>query len=255
MPTSTGTNPMLNVPTNTSMSADTSLDPPSLYPAVNLNMPARPRLGVSLPGSQLSLPNNNATNGSKPVSLRPQLSLVYGNSASTGGVPVKPSLKLGMKLGIGAASAPKLDLAIPPPSMAQSGRNSPLESYYGVIPGANPSHSLPEMAPGAMLTSPPTETYSAETMKPPIATILPGQNNSNSAKEDGLGDLQKAIEAIQLKESDPDIEKSLQWNNDMFEMLRRLGEGAGGAVYQVKQKSTGKMMAMKVSIKTTGINT
>lgn len=202
----------------------------------------RPRLNLNLGGPPQ--PRSSDSSSSSGMSLRPSLSLVYGQSGSSGQVPTKPSLKLGLKLG--GAPTPSLNLNIPAGgSGAGSGAGSPIESYYGVIPSQQPVVSLPDTSSSNSLSTPMTEPFSAETLRPPIATIVPSAGHQ-VIKENSLDELQKAIEAIQIKEADPDADENSQWNNSMFENIRRLGEGAGGAVWQVKQRSTGKMMAMKV---------
>ncbi|KAG9018597.1 hypothetical protein FRB90_011265 [Tulasnella sp. 427] len=214
--------------------------------ATNPYLNARPRLNLNIGGgfgTPSPQPQPQQSSGSDSFSLRPNPSLVYGG----GPAPAKkPALKLGLQIG---KPTPSLNLAIPSTqtSRTESGNNSPseaYESYYGIIPQPNQQPAAPPT--NASLSTPNTEPFSAETIRPPIATIVPAASGSNSVRENEMSDLQKAIEAIQIREAtDPENEDAIKWNNDMFESVRRLGEGAGGAVYQVKQKSTGKMMAMK----------
>ncbi|KAG8908416.1 Protein kinase C signaling pathway involved MAPKK protein [Tulasnella sp. 403] len=199
---------------------------------------SRPSLQLSLPMPQARTPTIVApgSDGSEPAfSLRPNMSLVYGTGAAS--ASPKPSLKLGLKIG---TKAPSLNLAIPTAASSSRGTgDSPVDSYYGMLP-TNPP---PPAVPNNSLATPMTEPFSAETLKPPIATIVPvAKNGAASTANDEILELHRAIEAISIKEND---DETIQWDNSMFENVRRLGEGAGGAVYQVLQKSTGKMMAMK----------
>lgn len=242
MPTPNGSNMNLTSPT---FSAQETVDSPG---ATTPYLNARPRLALNVGGgfqAPTPPPQHQQSQGSESLSLRPNLSLVYGQGGAAA-TAKKPALKLGLAIN---KPTPSLNLALPSveTSRTQSGNNSPseaYESYYGIIPQPNQQPVAPPT--NNSLTTPYTEPFSAETIRPPIATIVPVANGTSTVRENEMSDLQKAIEAIQIRETtDPENEDAIHWNNDMFESVRRLGEGAGGAVYQVKQKHTGKMMAMK----------
>lgn len=231
--------------TSPTLSAQEGVDSPG---ATTPYLNARPRLNLNIGGglqTPTPPPQPQQSDGSDSFSLRPNLSLVYGQGGAA--TPAKkPALKLGLQL---SKPTPALNLSIPSTqtSRTQSGNNSPseaYESYYGIIP--QPNQQPVALSTNSSLSTPYTEPFSAETIRPPIATIVPAANGTNTVRENEMSDLHKAIEAIQIREAtDPENEDAIRWNNDMFENVRRLGEGAGGAVYQVKQKNTGKMMAMK----------
>ncbi|KAG9042610.1 hypothetical protein FS837_010627 [Tulasnella sp. UAMH 9824] len=231
--------------TSPTLSAQEGVDSPG---ATTPYLNPRPRLNLNI-GGGLQTPTPplqpQQSEGSESHSLRPNLSLVYGQGGAATAAK-KPALKLGLQIG---KPTPALNLSIPSiqTSRTQSGNNSPseaYESYYGIIPQPNQQPVAPPT--NNSLSTPYTEPFSAETIRPPIATIVPAANGATTVRENEMVDLQKAIEAIQIRETtDPENEDAIRWNNDMFESVRRLGEGAGGAVYQVKQKNTGKMMAMK----------
>ncbi|KAG8962777.1 Protein kinase C signaling pathway involved MAPKK protein [Tulasnella sp. 408] len=243
-PMPTGNGSYMNV-TSPTLSAQEGVDSPG---ATTPYLNPRPRLNLNIGGglqTPTPPPQPQQSEGSESFSLRPNLSVVYGQGGAATAAK-KPALKLGLQIG---KPTPALNLSIPSiqTSRTQSGNNSPseaYESYYGIIPQPNQQPVAPPT--NNSLSTPYTEPFSAETIRPPIATIVPAANGTTTVRENEMVDLQKAIEAIQIREAtDPENEDAIRWNNDMFESVRRLGEGAGGAVYQVKQKNTGKMMAMK----------
>lgn len=254
MPMSGGS--LLNIapPTSSSYSPVDLFDSPN--DGLNTTPPStssgRPRLGLQMPGGRSADPAPTiVTPGSEGsgFSLRPDVSLVYRNA------PVASSSKpkLGLSLGGSGGGAPqkpslKLGLAIP----SGGGRSGPdsagLDSYYGILPGKElvPPPLKPSVPTLTNLTTPMTEPFSAETLRPPLATIVP---STNGAAADGVSELQKAIAALHTKDPEaPEThQETIQYDSTMFETIRRLGEGTGGAVYQVQQKTTGRMMAMKAS--------
>lgn len=249
MPMSGGSLMNLAPPTSSSYSPIEVVDSPE---DTNHAPPSRPRLGLQMPGgpspSQTPAAAASDSNGSSGFSIRPNLSLVYGSSGPA--PPSKP--KLGLSLGGGAGSGPpskpKLGLKLGiPEGGGRTGPDSALDSYYGMMPSNVPPPPPPAVNLPAVqnLSTPMTEPFSAETLRPPIATIVPSAKGPQSTNS--VSDLQKAIEALKVKDSvNETSQETIQWDNSMFDNIRRLGEGAGGAVYQVEQKSTGKMMAMKV---------
>jgi mitogen-activated protein kinase kinase len=108
---------------------------------------------------------------------------------------------------------------------------------------------LKSIGPSNLSTSlfaPDTEPHSTETLRPPVQTIVPAKDSAQKS-DDGIAELQKAIEAIKVTELAGETEEEpKKWDDSMFERVKRLGEGAGGAVYQVRERSTGRMIAMKV---------
>ncbi|KAG6866728.1 hypothetical protein C0991_011387 [Blastosporella zonata] len=121
-------------------------------------------------------------------------------------------------------------LAIPEPNAraSESGGDSPLfGSYYGG-PGG----------PALNLTTagPPDEM----TIRPPLTlnvTCTPPSSNANGT---GATDVRGLLDNLNNTDNPP-----LTFTDDVLEEIKRLGEGAGGAVHKVKDKRTGKIMARK----------
>ncbi|KAG9005978.1 Protein kinase C signaling pathway involved MAPKK protein [Tulasnella sp. JGI-2019a] len=250
MPISGGSLMGLAPPTSSAYSPIESLDGVGEAPSP---APSKPRLGLQMPGGSAHSTPTIVTSGSEGsgFSLRPQLSLVYGGDAAPSQHASKPKLGLMLGGGAGGSAKPKpklglkLGLAIP----EAGGRTDPdaaVESYYGALPSTDPPPSKPTLQLQQNLATPLTEPFSAETLRPQVATIMPTSNGAVSTSN-SVSDLQRAIDALQVKDPEKDTsQETIQYDNSMFDNIRRLGEGAGGAVYQVQQKSTGKMMAMKV---------
>ncbi|KAG9013558.1 Protein kinase C signaling pathway involved MAPKK protein [Tulasnella sp. JGI-2019a] len=249
MPISGGSLMGLAPPTSSAYSPIESLDGVGEAPSP---APSKPRLGLQMPGGSAHSTPTIVTSGSEGsgFSLRPQLSLVYGGDAAPSQHASKPKLGLMLGGGAGGSAKPKpklglkLGLAIP----EAGGRTDPdaaVESYYGALPSTDPPPSKPTLQLQQNLATPLTEPFSAETLRPQVATIMPTSNGAVSTSN-SVSDLQRAIDALQVKDPEKDTsQETIQYDNSMFDNIRRLGEGAGGAVYQVQQKSTGKMMAMK----------
>ncbi|KAG8682455.1 hypothetical protein FRC09_016762, partial [Ceratobasidium sp. 395] len=223
---------------------------------------------------QLQVQAPSVDPGAPLTSLRPKLQL---HAASTGNVgPARPKLGLalpgsGSQGGGDGAAKPglKLDLS------AMRGADSEDDvdySYYGK-PTVNRNNSL---TLGAGSESFPSDS-SAATLRPPsMTTAMPGGMNTAhhpGRAGDGLDEVRRAInelrmpssqtydESTEAEENETGAEDSSghqhgrqrseseeerqEWSDEMFELIRRLGEGAGGAVNTVRDKRSGKIMARK----------
>jgi len=92
---------------------------------------------------------------------------------------------------------------------------------------------------------------SVVTLRPPLRTITPHDRQSTEAADPSssavssansistLADVRRAIE------SEKQDNEMRNWTDDQLEEIERLGEGAGGAVFKVRVKDTGSVIAKK----------
>jgi mitogen-activated protein kinase kinase len=105
------------------------------------------------------------------------------------------------------------------------------ESYYGCGPSGPPLKLSMEA--------------------PDDATIRPGLGLCTVTQKpvEPIDDINRTLSDLNLKAISPSQDSNdaqpIQWSDDSFEELSRLGEGAGGAVHKVKAKRSGKIMARK----------
>lgn len=154
--------------------------------------------------------------------------------------PPPPSLSLSIpRPGNARPTAPKIKLQI----NATSSSGPLFESYAG--------------GPTGPPIEPESSAYPDEkTMRPP-STIMPNQKPADSYDslrvlvETGLDELKistpplvsdKASDKIELTTA---ISNARKWTDADFDVLERLGEGAGGAVAKVRDKQTGLILARK----------
>ena len=130
--------------------------------------------------------------------------------------PVTPKLNIGAALGNGHSS-----------KRSNDSNDSPTYNYYGggppplVIPIGIDSGDQPTIRPAV----------------PPIQT-------THTEPLDDLSSLRRTINDISNEEiHTPPLQE--EWSDDAFEVLKRLGEGAGGAVHEIKDKRTGMTLARK----------
>jgi Protein kinase domain len=152
---------------------------------------------------------------------------------------------------------PKLALQIPtPPATAAKGK----PSLKLAISGSSSSRRTPAPAVGLYggdyYGGPQTPSVS-----PPIndsgiddATIRPSMSTSRPLS---MEDVRRTITDIEVQtrstpppptypgEEQIDDQPQTEWSDDVFDEVNRLGEGAGGAVHEVRDRRTGKSMARK----------
>ncbi|KAG8957045.1 Protein kinase C signaling pathway involved MAPKK protein [Tulasnella sp. 419] len=207
----------------------------SLAPEEPIDRQATPRpvLNLNLPTPKTPTLSAQESQSAEGFSLRPKLSLVYGETP--GNAKPKPALKLG-----GIGKLPTLRIPTDVGADPRAG-DSPLDSYYnaGLLNKLNNSG----VVTNSLFAPQSTDSPNTETIRPQ-ATITPA-SASHRSPDDSITELHKAIAAINVKDPEHD-EQRADFDPKDFETLNRLGEGAGGAVYQVKHIPTGKTMAMKI---------
>lgn len=226
--------------------------------------PIDPNAGLSHLRPKLQLPSLSMGGDAAPRA-RPKLGLALPGSQSQQDVrPGAPSLKLDLSSMQGNDSEDDVDY-----------------SYYGKNPSSNRSNSLGVGAGGS--ESFPSDS-SAATLRPPSTTTATPGNVATvhtGRAGDGLDDVRRAINELRMPSSQTydeseEIESGMgtgtednpaphsqanpqrtpsagsaphsedeEWNDDMLEIVARLGEGAGGAVSKVRDKRTGRLMARK----------
>ena len=152
---------------------------------------------------------------------------------------------------------PKLALQIPTPS-ATPGKGKP---SLKLAIGASSSRPSVEPAPvgvfgGDYYGGPQTPSVSPPANDSGIddATIRPSTNTSRPLS---MEDVRRTITDIEAQtrstpppptypgEEQIDDQPQTEWSDDIFDEVARLGEGAGGAVHEVRDRRTGKLMARK----------
>ena len=130
----------------------------------------------------------------------------------------RPSLQLPGQSG---GSRPKLRL----PKLDLNAGESPFAGGYAGGPNnANGGYS-PQVNGGSTLSA----AESEPTIRPALTIISP----------------QRPPPVVSMENLRQTVEEFDQYDDDCFEELSRLGEGAGGAVYRVRDKRTGMIMARK----------
>lgn len=187
---------------------------------------SEPTLPLNIRKTSTSKPENTSllTPPNPPLSRSPtpKLALQIPTPSTTPGKG-KPSLKLAIS---GASSSRRND----PPTVALYGGD-----YYGGP--QTPSVSLPINGSGV-----------------DDATIRPSTTTSRPLS---MEDVRRTITDIEVQtrstpppstypgEEQIDDQSQTEWSDDVFDEVSRLGEGAGGAVHEVRDKRTGKCMARK----------
>lgn len=174
----------------------------------SMSIPGRP-MGPRSPATRPSLSNPSSLPSVPPLNIRPKAP--------------KPVLRL---------EKPVLRLpSITPPIRSDLSPNDESGSYYG---------SLPQAVERTTTSASSSALHNADvTVRPPMKSTEPIT----------LEKLQDTIGGLTLKESAEDPRPSStaddKWDDDRFTEVRRLGEGAGGAVHQVKDIRTDLIMARK----------
>jgi Protein kinase domain len=151
---------------------------------------------------------------------------------------------------------PRLALQIPTPSTAPSKGKPSLKLAIGGSSSSRQSSEPTVIFGGDYYGGPQTPSVS-----PPVndsgiddATIRPSANTSRPLS---MEDVRRTITDIEVQtrstpppptypgEEQIDDQPQTEWSDDVFVEVTRLGEGAGGAVHEVRDKRTGKLMARK----------
>jgi mitogen-activated protein kinase kinase len=149
-----------------------------------------------------------------------------------------------------------LALQIPSPS-ATPGKGKP--SLKLAISGASSSRQISEptgLYGGDYYGGPQTPSVSLPNNDGCVddATIRPAMNTSRPLS---MEDVRRTISDIEVQtrstpppptfpgEEQIDDQTQTEWSDDIFDEVTRLGEGAGGAVHEVRDRRTGKFMARK----------
>ena len=148
---------------------------------------------------------------------------------------------------------PKLALQIPTPS-ATPGKGKP--SLKLAIGGSRQPSEPTAIFGGDYYGGPQTPSVSPPANDSGIddATIRPSTNTSRPLS---MEDVRRTITDIEVQtrstpppptypgEEQIDDQLQTEWSDEFFDEITRLGEGAGGAVHEVRDKRTGKLMARK----------
>ena len=201
-----------------------------------------------------------------PTPARPHGPRTFQRSASP--APTQP-------LNIRKVSKP--DTFLTPPSPPLSRTPTPKLALQIPTPSATPGKGKPslKLAIAASSSRPASEPVAAvavyggdyyggpqtPSVSPPAndsgiddATIRPSTNTSRPLSMD---DVRRTITDIEVQtrsipppptypgEEQIDDQLQTEWSDDIFDEVARLGEGAGGAVHEVRDRRTGKLMARK----------
>ena len=191
-----------------------------------------------------------------PLSV-PQPTLPLNIRKSSASKPENPSLLAPLNPPLSRSPTPRLALQIPAPA-ATPGKGKP--SLKLAISGASSSRqtSEPTVAHyGGDYYGGPQTPYAS----PPIndsgvddATIRPSMSTSRPLS---MEDVRRTISdiGVQNRSTPPpptypgeekiDDQPQVEWSDDVFDEVARLGEGAGGAVHEVRDRRTGKLLARK----------
>lgn len=205
-----------------------------------------------------------------PAPARPHGPRTFQRSASpspySGAQPTQP-------LNIRKVSKP--DTFLTPPSPPLSRTPTPKLALQIPTPSATPAKGKPSLklaisAPSArQAAEPAVAVYGGDyyggpqtpSVSPPAngsgiddATIRPSVNTSRPLS---MEDVRRTITDIEAQtrstpppptypgEEQIDDQSQTEWSDDVFDEVARLGEGAGGAVHEVRDRRTGKLMARK----------
>jgi mitogen-activated protein kinase kinase len=201
---------------------------------------------------------------------RPHGPRTFQRSASPAPYAVSQST---LPLNIRKASVSKQELTPPSPPLSRS--PTPKLAVLIPTPSSTPGKGKPSLklaiagSSSSRHTSEPTVIFGGDyyggpqtpSVSPPAndsgiddATIRPSTNTSRPLS---MEDVRRTITDIEVQtrstpppptypgEEQIDDQPQTEWSDDVFDEVARLGEGAGGAVHEVRDKRTGKLMARK----------
>ncbi len=149
-----------------------------------------------------------------------------GPSSSTSSLLSRPTLQLPMLSSPGPPSRPG---GRPKLSLQQVKGEAFVGGYAGGPNNQNGPISSPQINTNGSNQLTITSAESEPTIRPQVTIVSP-QNRPAVVSMDNLRQT---------------VEEFDKWSDDMLEEISRLGEGAGGAVYKVRDKRTGVIMARK----------
>jgi mitogen-activated protein kinase kinase len=229
-------------------------------------------LSITVAPTSMSSTVLSSSSGGQPHPARPHGPRTYQRSTSppppqptlplnirkaSASKPENPSLLAPLNPPLSRSPTPRLALQIPAPS-ATPGKGKP--SLKLAISGASSSRQTSEskvaLYGGDYYGGPQTPSVS-----PPVndggvddATIRPSMSTSRPLS---MEDVRRTISDIEVQtrstpppptfpgEEQIDDQPQMEWSDDVFDEVTRLGEGAGGAVHEVRDRRTGKLLARK----------
>ncbi|KAI0358436.1 kinase-like protein [Trametes cingulata] len=145
-------------------------------------------------------------------------------------------------------------LSPPAPAQNQSQSRSTTPTPGLPTPGPSPRRkpALPKIDFNSLNNGSASFEIYAGGPQPQAASPAPRTTSDNSSEPTIRPEIQVTISprprpppAVSLENIRQTVEEFDQWSDDMLEEIARLGEGAGGAVYKVRDKRTGLIMARK----------
>ncbi|KAF8520469.1 kinase-like protein [Hysterangium stoloniferum] len=192
------------------------------------------------------------TRPTRPVGARPPPSPQSTSADLPSTEPLNMRSRTSIRLDIPSASprprTPKISIAIP----ATNGRSMPpLDPQDSIVPLINVSTTN-----GLEPSADQNENENMVTVRPPVPCDVTHDQSSEDRLRSDIHRLCMGIEGSQLQDRTPDSGKDddrtvphgfsgADWTDDDFEDISRLGEGAGGAVYKVREKRRNMIMARK----------
>ena len=191
-----------------------------------------------------------------PLSV-PQPTLPLNIRKVSASKPENPSLLAPLNPPLSRSPTPRLALQIPTPAPTP-GQGQP--SLKLAISGGSSSRQISEPTVphygGDYYGGPQTPSGSHPINDSGVddATIRPSMSTSRPLS---MEDVRRTISDIEVQtrstpppptytgEEQIDDQPQLEWSDDVFDEVARLGEGAGGAVHEVRDKRTGKLLARK----------
>ena len=197
-------------------------------------------------------PRTFQRSASPPVTLP----LNIRKSSASASKPENSSLLAPRSPPLSRSPTPKLALQIPAPSTTGKGKPSLKLAISGASTSRQTSEPTVAVYGGDYYGGPQTPSVS-----PPIndcgvddATIRPSTNTSRPLS---MEDVRRTISDIEVQtrsipppptypgEEQIDDRPQTEWSDAIFDEVTRLGEGAGGAVHEVRDRRTGKLLARK----------
>ncbi|KAI0374036.1 Pkinase-domain-containing protein [Pilatotrama ljubarskyi] len=145
-----------------------------------------------------------------------------------------------------------LSAPAPAQSQSQSRSNTPTPGLPAPGPSPRRKPALPKIDFNSLNNGSASFEIYAGGPQPQAASPAPQTNSDNSSEPTLRPEIQVTISprprpppAVSLENIRQTVEEFDQWSDDVLEEVARLGEGAGGAVYKVRDKRTGLIMARK----------
>lgn len=215
-------------PYNPARSSASMLTPP----------PSRPKLGLAPSPSPLRTPSAAAAaiTGSRLPAL--SLAIPAGSSGGTGAS--FPSAAVDLKTPV-SGSRDNLQTPIIDSATARYGRGGGYEDQQRTM--THMTSDIRQALEKMSMTAPSSSEEPVEGETGAMAANLSRASSSSSSRggQSGANGATGASDFADLRRSSGEMLRASD-----FEVIKRLGEGAGGYVDKVKEKSTGRILAMKV---------